>query len=413
MGTAEVRSLLLVGIDWADTEHTYCVMDEAGGVVTSGTIPHTPEGVTRLVSTLRARAAAPADVCVALETRQGPLVGALLDEDFTIYAINPKAVDRHRERFRVAGAKSDLRDAWVLATLLRTDRQLYRAIQPDSELAQELRVLTRDRAALVQTRTMTSNQLTATLKAYFPEFLELFGDPDRPVALAVLQTFPTREALARTRPQRLAAFLGQHHYPRSDAKAQEIHQRLRRPAFRIAPVIVRTKSRLALALARQLDTLAEQIAAYEEEIQRVLRTHPDGELYRSLPGAGDLLAARMVGELGDNRERYNDAAVAQCEAGTAPITRASGTVRTVHVRRACIHPLRETMWQFAFCSLRNCIWAREYYARARARGKHHAEAIRMLANVWLRIIVAMRREYRRYDEAIFLKARQVHLSLAS
>jgi len=144
-----VRSLLLVGIDWADTEHTYCVMDEADAVVTSGTIPHTPEGVTRLVSTLRARAAAPADACVALETWQGPLVGALLDEGFTIYAINPKAVDRHRERFRVAGAKWDLRDAWALATLLRTDRQLYRAIQPDSELAQELRVLTHDRAALV------------------------------------------------------------------------------------------------------------------------------------------------------------------------------------------------------------------------------------------------------------------------
>jgi transposase len=236
-------------------------MDEAGGIVTSGTIPHAPKGFAHLVRTIRARAVEPADVCVALETRQGPLVGALLDEGFTIYAINPKAVDRHRERFRVAGAKSDLRDAWVLATLLRTDRQLYRAIQPDSELAQELRVLTRDRVALVQTRTMVSNQLTAALKAYFPEFLDLFGDPDRPVALAVFQAFPTWEALSRARPQRLAALLRQHHQPRSETKAREIHQRLRRPAFRIAPVIARTKSRLALALARQLDTLAEQIAA--------------------------------------------------------------------------------------------------------------------------------------------------------
>jgi transposase len=412
-GTTEVRKLLLVGIDWADVEHTYCVMDEVGSVATSGSIPHTPEGFAQLVSTIRARVAEPADVCVALETRQGPLVAALVDEGFTVYAINPKAVDRHRERFRVAGAKSDLRDAWVLATLLRTDRQLYRAIQPDSELAQELRVLTRDRAALVQTRTMLSNQLTAALKAYFPEFLELFADPDRPVALAVLQAFSTREVLSRTRPQRLAAFLRQHHYPRSDAKAQEIHQRLRQPAFRMAPVIIRTKSRLALALVRQLDTLTEQIAAYETEIEQVLRKHPDGELYDSLPGAGDLLAARMVGELGDNRERYRDATVAQCEAGTAPITRASGTVRTVHVRRACIHPLRETMWQFAFCSLRDCAWAREYYSRARARGKHHAEAIRMLGNVWLRIIVAMRRDHRPYNDVVFLKAREAHFSLAS
>ncbi len=149
------------------------------------------------------------------------------------------------------------------------------------------------------------------------------------------------------------------------------------------------------------------------EIQRVLKTHPDGELYLSLPGASDVLAARMVGELGDNRERYHDAAVAQCEAGTAPVTRASGTTRTVRVRRACIHPLRETIWQFAFCSLQRCAWAKAYYTRARARGKKHAEAIRMLGNVWLRIIIAMRRDRRPYEESIFLRAQEAHLAIAS
>lgn len=177
--------------------------------------------------------------------------------------------------------------------------------------------------------------------------------------------------------------------------------------------MIRTKARLAVTLAQQLAALGQQIEAYEREIQRVLKAHPDGELYLSLPGAGTLLAARMVGELGDHRERYPDAAVAQCEAGTAPITRASGTTRTVHVRRACIHPLRETMWQFAFCSLQHSPWAREYYNRARARGKRHAEAVRMLANVWLRIIIAMRRDHQAYDEAIFLKAREGHPALAS
>lgn len=260
---------------------------------------------------------------------------------------------------------------------------------------------------------MLSNQLTAALKVYFPEFLECFKDPDRPVALALLLAFPTPEALRQVSRHCLEAFLRRHHYPGSTDKARQIQQRLAGPTFHIPPVIVRTKARLAGTLARQLTTLHEQIVAYKEEIQRVLRTHPDGELYRSLPGARDLLTARMVGELGESRERYHDAAASQCEAGTAPITRASGTVRTVHVRRACIHPLRETMWQFAFCSLRHCAWAREYYARARARGKHHAEAIRMLANVWLRIIVAMRRGHRPYDEAVFLKAREAHLSLAS
>ncbi len=405
--------MLLVGIDWADAKHVYCVMDEAGNTLATGTISHTAEGLEQLIAAIRTHATNPREVCIALETRHGPLVGRLLDESFTIYPINPKAVDRHRERFRVAGGKSDLRDAWVLATVLRTDRALYRPLLPDSEAAQELRVLTRDRAELVRTRTMLSNQLTASLKAYFPEFLALFEDPDRPVALALLQAFPTLDVLRAASPTQLEGFLRKHHYPSSAMKSQEIHQRLRQPTFRIAPVLIRTKARLALTLARQLATLWEQIEAYEAEIQRVLKTHPDSELYLSLPGASHTLAARMVGELGDNRERYQDAAVAQCEAGTAPVTRASGTTRTVHVRRACIHPLRETMWQFAFCSLQRCAWAKAYYTRLRARGKKHAEAVRILANVWLRIIIAMRRDSRLYDQAIFLRAQEAHLAVAS
>ena len=405
--------MLLVGIDWADAEHVYCVMDEAGATLASGSIPHTPEGLATLFAAIRTHAHGPEEVSVAVETAQGLLVSALLDQGMVVYAINPKAVDRHRERFRVAGSKSDLRDAWVLATLLRTDRALYHPLVPDSEPAQELRVLTRDRAELVRTRIMLSNQLTACLKAYFPAFLELFGDPDRPVALAVLQGFPTPAALRSASVRRLEAFLRQHHHREAPAKAREIHARLTQPAFQVAPVILRTKARLAQTLGHQLRALVEEIAAYEAEIRRILRTHPDGELYLSLPGAGDLLAARMVGELGDNRDRYRDAAIAQCAAGTAPVTRASSTYRTVHVRRACIHPLREAMWHFAFCSITHCAWAKTYYRAPRARGKRHAEAIRMLANVWLRIMIAMRRDHRLYDQAIFLNAREAHLATAS
>jgi len=405
--------VLLVGIDWADAAHAYCVMDEAGATLASGSIPHTPEGLATLVAAIRTRARAPEEVAVALETSQGLLVGALLDQGFVVYAINPKAVDRHRERFRVAGGKSDLRDAWVLATLLRTDRALYHPLLPDSEPAQELRVLTRDRTELVRTRTMLSNQLTACLKAYFPAFLDLFGDPDRPVALAVLQQWPTAAALRSASVKRLEAFLRQHHQPEAATKARDTQTRLTQPAFQVASVILRTKARLAQTLGHQLRTLAEEIAAYDAEIRRVLKTHPDGELYLSLPGAGDLLAARMVGELGDNRDRYRDPAIAQSAAGTAPVTRASGTAHIVHVRRACIHPLRETMWYFAFCSTTHCAWAKAYYRAARSRGKRHAEAIRMLSNVWLRIIIAMRRNHRPYDQAVFLNAREAHLATAS
>ena len=404
--------MLLVGIDWADKEHVYCLMDDAGTTLSTGTIEHTAEGLDYFMHAVRARVQGPDEVLVALETAHGPLVGALLDQGFTVYAINPKAVERNRERFRMSGAKSDLRDAWVLATMLRTDRPLYRPLTPDSELAQELRTLTRDRADVVRTRTMLSNQLTACLKAYFPEFLTLFPDPDRPVALAMLHAFPTRERLQAVSPARLETFLRRHHCPHSHERAMAMHERMQAQGFSIAPAVIRTKARLAGTLVAQLQTLATHIDAYDREIRRVLTLHPDGELYRSLPGAGDFLAARMVGELGDNRDRYQDPSVAQCEAGTAPVTRKSAAVRTVHFRRACIHPLRETLWQFAYCSLTHCAWARAYYDHARKRGKKHAEAVRMLGNVWLRIIIAIRRTSRPYEEAVFLNARSRHVPAA-
>jgi transposase len=405
--------VLLVGIDWADREHVYCLMDEAGTTLSTGTIEHTADGLEHFMHAIRARVQSPSDVLVAIETSHGPLVGALLDCGFTVFALNPKAVERTRERFRMSGAKSDLRDAWTLATMLRTDRALYRPIMPDSEVAQELRALTRDRADLVRTQTMLSNQLTACLKTYFPEFLTVFADPVCPVALALLHACPTRERLQATSQRELEAFLRRHHCPHSQTRASRIYQEVQRAGFQIAPAIIRTKARLAQTLAVQLQALATHLDDYDREIARVLKLHPDGEFYLSLPGAGDLLAARMVGELGDNRDRYQDPSIAQCEAGTAPVTKASAHVRTVRFRRACIYPLRETLWLFAFASLRRCAWARAYYDHARKRGKKHAEAVRMLSNVWLRIIIALRRTSQPYDEAVFLRARSRHIPAAT
>src|SRR3989454_3593 len=220
-------------------------MDEAGTVLATGQVPHTAEGLDRRVTTIRTQAPTPHDICVALETSQGPLAGRLLDEGFTLYPINPKAVDRHRERFRVAGAKSDLRDAWVLANLLRTDRALYRPLRPDSDTAQELKVLTRDRATLVQTRTMLSNQLTACLKAYFPEFLRLCADPDRPAALALLQAYPTLDALRAAAVEELTAVLRQQRYPNAATTARVIPTP-RSPSARLA---LRRSQKRAAALA--------------------------------------------------------------------------------------------------------------------------------------------------------------------
>lgn len=150
----------------------------------------------------------------------------------------------------------------------------------------------------------------------------------------------------------------------------------------------------------------QDLKAYQKEIERLLREHPDGQLYRSLPGAGATLAARLLAEIGDDRNRYATANSLQCEAGTAPVTQTSGkTLSVVKFRRACKKQLRHALHLFAGCSLPRCAWAQALYAEQRKRGKRHAEALRVVAHKWLKIIFAMRISNTLYDEQQFLTAR--------
>jgi len=85
----------------------------------------------------------PERVAVAIETSWGALVETLLDRGFTVFSADPKQVDRFRDRFAVAGAKDDPRDALVLASSLRTDPRSFRLVESDSPEIIRLRELSR------------------------------------------------------------------------------------------------------------------------------------------------------------------------------------------------------------------------------------------------------------------------------
>jgi len=403
--------LLYVGIDWAESRHQVCIANDER-FIEEFCVPNSQEGLVYVLGKVASLEPQRDKVLFALETQHGPFVGGILDAGYTVYAINPKAVERYRDRFRLAGTKSDNLDARALAGLLRTDREAYRPIKPDSDLARELRFLTRDYANLEKTQTMLTNQLRATLQLYFPVMLELFDDLASPTALGFLKTFPTLEAASKASLRHIAGTLRQYRHPMAEAKAEAIYYALRKPSFNVDPVVARAKSRLALYLVAQLQALHSEMLAYLKEIKALLKKHPDGELFLSLRGAGPYLAARMIGELGDNRDRYPDARVVQATAGTAPVTKCSGKSKTIVFRRACIKPFRETMYQFAFSSIRWCPWAERYYRAKRAAGKHHAEALRALGNVWLKIIFAMWKHKTLYNEKLFLAAHDPHLKSA-
>src|SRR3989440_1547251 len=185
-----------LGVDWADAEHAVWVEDETGMKVISRTVPHTVDGFAEFGRWLDERRAAGRELWAAIETPEGRIVDFLLDHGVVVFAINPKAVDRARDRFRMSGAKSDPFDARVLATFLRTDHGHLAPLRPSSEAAQELKGLTRDYARQIRQQTRLLNQLTATLKAYYPRALELSDDLKHEWVRAFLHDFPTPAAVA-------------------------------------------------------------------------------------------------------------------------------------------------------------------------------------------------------------------------
>src|SRR5439155_26265049 len=185
-----------LGVDWADAEHAVWVEDEAGTKIMSRTVPHTVEGLAEFGRWLDERRAAGRELWAAIEKPEGRLVDFLLDHGVVVFAINPKAVDRARDRFRMSGAKSDPFDARVLATFLRTDHGHLAPLRPSSEAAQELKGLTRDYTRHVRQQTRLLNQLTAALKAYYPRALEVVDDLKWRWGRDFLGAYPTPAALA-------------------------------------------------------------------------------------------------------------------------------------------------------------------------------------------------------------------------
>ena len=394
--------MLLVGIDWAEEEHAACVVDAGGRVVQRLRVAHTPAGLKRLHGAIEAAAEDSAAVLVALERPDGLLVASLLGAGYTVYALNPKSVERYRDRARTSGGKSDPADAELLARVLLTDRDRHRPLLPSSDTAQEVRAVARDdeRASRDQRRLL--NRLRHELLEVFPQAVAAFPALEAPTALAFLARWPSVVDAAPVAAADLEAFFRQHRHGWPDRAAAQVRAALDAEALAAPAHLVRAKASTVRLLAEQLLLLHRQRAAWEARLRELLgpQGHPDGEVLLSLPGLDARLAARVLGEVGDRRERFPTPAALQCYAGTAPVTRASGKARVVSSRLACNRVLRQACMQWAFCSLGRSGWAREHYDRQRAAGKTHFTALRALANRWLEVLHHLLATGQCYDAAV-------------
>jgi len=400
---------LFVGFDWASDHHDVVGLDARGQIVLDLRVEDTAEGWACLRQTLLDRVGGDLSrVAVSVETCNGPAVERLLEMGCQVYPLNPKAAERYRDRKAPMGSKSDRLDAWSFGDALRTDGHGWRLLQSDDPLTQELRILCRDEVQLIQQRTALVVQLRAALREYYPAALEAFDDWTHPSAWAFVEAFPTPGDLVRAGKRRWEKFLHVHKLYRPQTAARRMETFAQADRFAGPPAVTRAKSRLVLATAAQLKVLQKQIDQYRQAIGELFARHPDHDVFGSLPGAGPKIAPRLMAELGDRRDRFEEAQSLQCYGGTAPVTEQSGKKRWVHFRTGCNKHLRAALHLWANLSREKSTWAQVYYQHKRDQGKRHATALRCLAQRWLKILWKMWQTHSRYDEALHTRNQTLH-----
>jgi transposase len=239
-----------IGVDWGDRLHQVHVGDEEGEKVKEVKVQESPEGLTEIGRWLDERRAEGIELWAAIEKPAGRIVDFLLDHGVEVYPVNPKAVDRVRDRYRMSGSKSDAFDAYVLAEFLRTDHAHLRALRPSSEKAQELKLLSRDQRRVGRHKTRLLNQLTTTLKEYYVRPWEVFEDLETEIALDFLQQYPTPAHLSALKRKQFNRFATQHHL--SKQRCEELWEKLQKPQLGVPEHVVRAKAQLLEVLIEQL-----------------------------------------------------------------------------------------------------------------------------------------------------------------
>jgi transposase len=283
--------------------------------------------------------------------------------------------------------------------VLRTDRSAHRPIPADSELVRAVRVLARAQQDAVWERQQAQNKLRSLLREYYPSALATFDDLAAPIAREVLTVAPTPDQARRLRRTTLRAVVIRAGRQRGiDAEVERILTGLRREQLRQPLLVEHAMGQQALAHLRALTTAADNADCLQTAMTQRFEQHPDSELITSLPGLGSVLGARVLGELGDDRVRFADARSVKAFAGTAPVTRASGTRRVVSMRVVRNKRLGQAGYLWAFSLLRQSPGARAHYDRRRQRGDSHAAALRNLSNRFMGILFHCLQQHVPYDE---------------
>jgi len=400
---------LFAGDDWAEDHHDVELVDQAGKVLAKRRLPEGVAGMARLhelVGQQLGEDAEGAEVMIGIETDHGPWVAALVAAGYVVFGVNPLQASRYRERHGVSGAKSDSGDAHMLADMVRTDSHQLRAVAGDSAEAGGVRVLARTHKTLIWERTRQVQRLRHQLLEYFPATLEAFGDLDAADALELLGKAPDPARAARLTRAQVSAALKRARRRNITDKTTAILAALRGGHLGQPPAVTAAYAVTVRSLIAVITTLNEQVRILQGQVEEDFGRHPDAEIYRSQPGMGAVLGARVLGEFGDDPGRYADGKCRRNYAGTSPLTRASGKKKVVAARFIHNDRLVDALNARAFAALTASPGARTLYDELRARGIEHNDALRRLANRLVGVLHGCLKTRTLYDEATAWSHRQ-------
>lgn len=393
-----VEASLFAGIDWATQHHDVCVVDSAGVVVGEQRFPHSGDGLEHMVAWLRELAGGESvQPNVAIEVPHGPVVETLLEQGFTVYSVNPKQLDRFRDRFSLPAAKDDRLDARVLADSLRTDRSAFRQLDVRSPVVIELREWSRILDDLKDQRVVLANRFEDQLRRYYPQFLQISNNVAARWSLALWERVPTPERAQSARTRSIQKLLREHRVKRLDAEAV-VATLTQKPVttasgtteaatahIRVLIRGIRLANEQILEATRHLDRCLAQL---EEDDAGQEREQRDTKILRSLPGVGRIVVATLLAEATEPL-RQRDYHALRALAGVAPVTRRSGKRRMVLMRRACHPRVREAVYHWSRVAVIRDPLSRSRYAALRARGHSHGRALRTIGDRLLTVACAM------------------------
>ncbi|MFC9916799.1 IS110 family transposase [Streptomyces sp. NPDC059862] len=394
------------GIDWAEDHHDVAVVDRDARLLGKLRIGDDAAGFQDLLLLLAEHGDSPDDpIPIAIETSRGLLVACLRASGRRVYAINPMAVARYRDRHVVSGKKSDRQDAVVLANILRTDAELHRPLPDDSDLARAIAVLARAQQDAVWDRTRAHNRLRSHLREYYPAILEAFADKRERLlareARAILAIAPTPAEAARlTRSRIRAAVTRAGRQRRIEAETDRLLEVLRRTQLRQPALVEKAMGHQTRALLAQLETACQACDELAHDTEVLFLQHPDAEIITSFPGLAVLTGARILAEIGDDRSRFDTARDLKAYAGSAPVTRESGKSRRVSHRRIKNSRLAAAGRHWAFAALTASLGAHSHYNRRREAGDRYHAALRNLFNRMIGQLHHCLTTRQKFDEAV-------------